>query len=333
MKKKESDTVETTTFAIPTGNIVALLELAASDTPLEEPQFPKIGKGTTERAIIESKTIRRLATLAAAIDKHMIALRDAHEKLHQCDATAPHETDCDEYNAALGVMELRYEIMIGLLWQSIHEEFPQSLNCSMAIHEGWILASFDGDDWPSEPVSEKQRALVGSMIPRLMAIFRGEKVELLEHPIIGELEEDDTLIGEIDDVRLRSLLPFGNVLRQEFCDALVPIEMKTTLAAKPSIETVTECLEDLRISEAKAMANAAKRNKDRLGLPAKLFWRCVRDTVPGAADVDSIELRAGWKLVKSPPNPLITILEKLAANKEPSEADVHMLMRAVLTAQ
>lgn len=251
----------------------------------------KRGQGESLIGTITSSASRRLFTAFTNLGRHIHAAMSHDARTNSAERSAVHGGDAGD--DALARLQERHRVVCGLFYQSIAQEYPQVLKSSVVkIRSGWDLVVARADEWSGSFVPVvKRESVAGTFVSRVAAIVCDRRISVGEDDL-GIVARGEEVIGALTDERVqtfRSLLP---ELRRDFIRQL-PSNMAT-------LGELQRVIGDMTLNQLCQLRLLMQHFSGLHKLASSLFWCGVRDTVPGAADAETIGIRRAWDVVRCP---------------------------------
>ncbi len=238
-----------------------------------------------KRGVINSPTTRRIYAAKSILQEHAKSIAEKHSRLHD-EIAGTTEHDCRDHLLELERLTSRIELLNDLFWQSVTEEHPVVAANIAALRDGWTLVDDDGK-WRNTVLVPDRNSIANNFISRVTAIVSGTKLPIseddLEPVAIGE-----ELVGTLSDERIQTVWSLPDEVHNAMM-GLLPAAI---------VNCDEEAIGNMTVNEVLRFKTIANYFKKLHSVSTQLFWCGVRDSVPEAADLQSIGIRRSWEVVK-----------------------------------
>jgi hypothetical protein len=281
-------------------NTLDLLAFAtAQDFPydLVEPGA-KIKPGETEHGTISHDLTKRLMTLSRWTAETAKAGHDEHRKLHDCPTAIVTPLDCKQSAQKASSLMERASLLQRLMWLSVRNEFPLEAINNVGLREGWKFIGSADSEWIEHTLFPQPKELPNLILGQITGTFTEKPVNVEDSDIsVSPKDELGKKIGIIDDPRIKSLYAIERRLSRYTEDMMAIDGVPVDAVDQEILQKWTDAQ---TIGSLKRHARVYRCLSDLSELLSNIFWRAVRDTLPGAGEADGLILHSGWTVYEDP---------------------------------
>lgn len=272
--------------------IIDILEAVFADS-VGAGTEPKAGieEGECEKGVVTSPIARNLFLACSALSERMKRIADEHESLHRDNRDMVFEDSCKAYDEEMSALESRKDLLNDLMWQAIAEEHPVTIANSVGIREGWVLVS-PGHDWQDAILDLADGGIACNFISRISEMINRQGQHVSEDGL-EQVAAGEKVVGTLDDERIQRIMSLNIEIEKSRCDAIPEV------LRNGSAESVTSSTFTLEEVMRFKMINDHFEGLSKI--VSGLFWRGVKDTVPGVRGLPSIGIRRAWEVVERVP--------------------------------
>lgn len=241
---------------------------------------------------VTDHTIRQFFMFADMCNKEAVRVHNEHNKLHECEARNMIDSeDCKMAANKVALLLADAKALVKIFWAGVNQQFPEAANTQsgLMVRAGWIVVVNKENEVDS---LMPESLLKDPLYQRIKRAFTNPE-QKVEHEPEEPHDDSDEVMARITDPVAKSLFSLSTEMKTMAREALAP-------KPKGAIRNTKEFMKEyggLSLNEIRERGERHSLLSAFDDYVVHVFWSVVRSEY--AVTESAIELKKGWKVVKS----------------------------------